>query len=46
MRRGVREFTHDLNEDGLRALAVAYKALPPEDRTYTVADEKATAPSP
>jgi P-type Mg2+ transporter len=36
----VREFTRDLNEDGLRTLAVAYKALTPEDRTYTVSDEK------
>ncbi|MDU3043808.1 magnesium-translocating P-type ATPase [Bradyrhizobium sp.] len=40
MRRNVREITRDLNEDGLRALAVAYKELPPEDRAYTVADEK------
>jgi Mg2+-importing ATPase len=39
-RRQVRTLTHDLNEDGLRALAVAYKWIPPEDRTYTVADEK------
>jgi len=40
MRTNVRAFTRDLNEDGLRALAVAYKWLPPEDRTYTVGDEK------
>jgi Mg2+-importing ATPase len=40
MRRKVRRITRDLNEDGLRALAVAYKWLPPDDRTYTVADEK------
>ncbi|MGJ4899163.1 magnesium-translocating P-type ATPase [Bradyrhizobium oligotrophicum] len=40
MRQNVREITRDLNEDGLRALAVAYKELPPEDRAYTVADEK------
>jgi P-type Mg2+ transporter len=40
MRRKVRRITRDLNEDGLRTLAVAYKWLPPEDRTYTVADEK------
>ncbi|MAH70465.1 magnesium-translocating P-type ATPase [Bradyrhizobium manausense] len=40
MRREVRAITRDLNEDGLRALAVAYKALPPEDRTYTVSDEQ------
>lgn len=39
-RKQAREFTRDLNEDGLRALAVAYKWLPAEDRTYTVADEK------
>jgi Mg2+-importing ATPase len=39
-RADVRRFTRQLNEDGLRALAVAYKWLPPEDRTYTVADEK------
>jgi Mg2+-importing ATPase len=36
----VRQLTRRLNEDGLRALAVAYKWLPPEDRTYTVNDEK------
>ncbi len=36
----MRRLTRDINEDGLRALAVAYKWLPPEDRTYTVADEK------
>ncbi len=39
-RKDAREFTRDLNEDGLRALAVAYKWLPAEDRTYTVADEE------
>jgi Mg2+-importing ATPase len=39
-RKLVRRMTRRLNEDGLRALAVAYKWLPPEDRTYTVADEK------
>jgi P-type Mg2+ transporter len=39
-RRQVRRITRRLNQDGLRALAVAYKWLPPEDRTYTVADEK------
>jgi Mg2+-importing ATPase len=39
-RKQVRTLTHDLNEDGLRALAVAYKWMAPEDRTYTVADEK------
>lgn len=35
----VRDLTRHLNEEGLRALAVAYKWLPAEDRTYTVADE-------
>ena len=39
-RKQVRSLTRELNEDGLRALAVAYKWMPPEDRTYTVADEK------
>jgi len=40
MRQKVRHITRDLNEDGLRAVAVAYKELPAEERTYTVADEK------
>jgi P-type Mg2+ transporter len=39
MRKEVRRITRRLNQDGLRALAVAYKWLPPEDRTYTVEDE-------
>ena len=39
MRQEVRQITHDLNEDGLRAVAVAYKELPLEERAYTVADE-------
>ena len=39
-RREVRRLTRNLNREGLRALAVAYKWLPVEDRTYTVADEK------
>jgi P-type Mg2+ transporter len=39
-RREVRRLTRNLNREGLRALAVAYKWLPAEDRTYTVADEK------
>jgi P-type Mg2+ transporter len=39
MRQKVRRITHDLNEDGLRAVAVAYKTLPPEERAYTVGDE-------
>jgi len=40
MRREVRRVTRKLNQEGLRALAVGYKWLPPEDRTYTVDDEK------
>ena len=39
MRKEVRRVTRKLNQDGLRALAVAYKWLPPEDRTYTIEDE-------
>jgi len=40
MRKEVRRITRKLNQDGLRALAVAYKWLPAETRTYTVEDEK------
>jgi Mg2+-importing ATPase len=40
MRKEVRRLTRQLNKEGLRALAVAYKWLPPEDRTYSVANEK------
>jgi len=40
MRKEVRRVTRKLNQEGLRALAVAYKWLPAEDRTYTVNDEK------
>src|SRR3974377_119251 len=40
MRKEVSRITRRLNQDGLRALAVGYKWLPPEDRTYTVEDEK------
>lgn len=39
-RREVRRVTRKLNQEGLRALAVAYKWLPAEDRTYSVSDEK------
>lgn len=39
LRKQVRKLTRNLNRDGLRALAVAYKWLPPEDRTYALADE-------
>ncbi len=40
MRKEVRRITRRLNQDGLRTLAVAYKWLPPEDRAYTIEDEK------
>jgi P-type Mg2+ transporter len=40
MRKEVRRITRRLNQDGLRTLAVAYKCLPPEDRAYTIEDEK------
>src|SRR5271169_5759035 len=40
MRKEVRRVTRKLNHEGLRALAVGYKWLPAEDRTYTVEDEK------
>ena len=40
MRKEVRRITRRLNQDGLRALAVAYRSLPPEDRTFTIDDEK------
>lgn len=40
MRKEVRQLTRRLNEEGLRAVAVAYKWMPPEDRAYSVADEK------
>ena len=36
----VNKIVQDMNEDGLRVLAVSYKWLPGEDRTYTVSDEK------
>jgi Mg2+-importing ATPase len=39
MRQKVRQITRDLNEDGLRALAIAYKELPSEERAYAVNDE-------
>lgn len=40
MRKQVRALTHDLNEDGLRVLAIAHKFIDAEDRTYTLEDEK------
>jgi len=34
------KITNQFNQDGFRTLAVAYKWLPAEDRTYILADEK------
>ena len=39
-RKEVRRLTRHLNEEGLRALAVAYGGFHAEDRAYTGADEK------
>ena len=35
----VQQVAHELNEDGLRVVAVAMKELPPSQTTYSVADE-------
>jgi len=35
----IRGITQELNAEGLRVLAVAYKWLPEEERTYTIEDE-------
>jgi Mg2+-importing ATPase len=40
LKERLRGMTRRLNEEGLRTLAVAYKWLPPDDRTYTIDDEK------
>ncbi|MDD5174842.1 MAG: magnesium-translocating P-type ATPase [Sterolibacterium sp.] len=37
----LRRVVHDLNEDGFRVIAVAYKQLPVGQTTYSVADETA-----
>jgi Mg2+-importing ATPase len=39
LRQQIKSLTHDLNEDGLRVLVVAYKVMPPAERPYGVADE-------
>ncbi|NCR45296.1 MAG: magnesium-translocating P-type ATPase, partial [Microcystis aeruginosa SX13-01] len=36
----VNHLTRELNEDGLRVIAVAYKELPLDQRSYSVADEQ------
>ncbi len=38
-RKKIRAITRELNEEGLRVLAVAYKWVQGEERTYTVEDE-------
>jgi len=41
LRKQLHQLNHDLNDDGLRVIAVAYKELPPEQTTYAIADEGA-----
>ena len=41
LRNQLHQLNHDLNDDGLRVIAVAYKELPPEQTTYAVGDERA-----
>ena len=41
LRKQLQQLNHDLNDDGLRVIAVAYKELPPEQDTYGVEDERA-----
>ena len=38
-RKKIRDITKEINAEGLRVLAVAYKMLPAEERTYGVEDE-------
>jgi Mg2+-importing ATPase len=40
MREQVINLNQELNEDGLRAIAVAYKEIPPNQLNYSVADEE------
>jgi len=37
--RRVKEMSNELNEDGFRVIALAYKEIPPGQSTYTVKDE-------
>ena len=39
MRQEIRGITRRLNEDGMRVIAIAYKILPIEDRSYSISDE-------
>ncbi len=39
LRRGAKEVARELNEDGLRVIAVAYKGVTAARRTYSVRDE-------
>ncbi len=40
LRSQLHQLNHDLNDDGLRVIAVAYRELPPEQSSYAVADER------
>ena len=40
LRSQLQRLNHDLNDDGLRVIAVAYKELPPDQTTYGVRDER------
>ena len=40
LRKQLHQLNHDLNEDGLRVIAVAYKELAPDQKVYSVADER------
>ena len=41
LRNQLQQLNHDLNDDGLRVIAVAYKELPPEQTSYAIGDEQA-----
>jgi Mg2+-importing ATPase len=41
LRNQLHQLNHNLNDDGLRVIAVAYKEVPPEQTTYGIADERA-----
>ena len=41
LRNQLQQLNHDLNDDGLRVIAVAYKELPPEQTSYAISDERA-----
>ena len=41
LRNQLHQLNHNLNDDGLRVIAVAYKEVPPGQTTYGIADERA-----